>query len=207
MKKEMISNMLSGNEIYHRKMEYTCGICKSDKLPDNIFNKREIKSLLSKFKMNSSDLSSIITKCNCNKSTPKAHKLCALLNVIYNFELKCPDCHADYNLSVQIHNIPAQKACNIIQLILVLLINIIIYGACAFLILLPLVIDKEYYEGDEKKMYFVALCFFCVLMAGTSSESCVTISSLLFEVSSSNGLGGVDCSGMAGRSGCISPMP
>ena len=36
MKKEMISNMLSGNEIYHRKMEYTCGICKSDKLPDNI---------------------------------------------------------------------------------------------------------------------------------------------------------------------------
>ena len=164
MKKEIINNMLSGNEIYHRKTEFTCGICKSDKLPDNIFNKREIKSLLNKFKMKSTDLSSIITKCNCNKNSPKAHKLCALLNVIYNFELKCPDCHADYNLSVQIHNIPAQKACNIIQLILVLLINIIIYGACAFLILLPLVIDKEYYEGDEKKMYFVALCFFAALL-------------------------------------------
>ena len=71
------------------------------------------------------DLSSIITKCNCNKSTPKAHKLCALLNVIYNFELKCPDCHADYNLSIHIHNKPFQKACNLIQFILVLLVNII----------------------------------------------------------------------------------
>ena len=164
MKKEMISNMLSGNEIYHRKMEYTCGICKSDKLPDNIFNKREIKSLLSKFKMNSSDLSSIITKCNCNKNTPKAHKLCALLNVIYNFELKCPDCHADYNLSIHIHNKPFQKACNLIQFILVLLVNIIIYGACAFLVLLPLVIDKEYYNGEEKKIYFVSLCFFAAIL-------------------------------------------
>jgi hypothetical protein len=164
MKKEMINNMLSGNEIYHRKMEYTCGICKSDKLPDNIFNKRKIKSLLSKFKMNSSDLSSIIIKCNCNKTTPKAHKLCALLNVIYNFELKCPDCHADYNLSIHIHNKPFQKACNLIQFILVLLVNIIIYGACAFLVLLPLVIDKEYYNGEEKKIYFVSLCFFAAIL-------------------------------------------
>ena len=160
----MISNMLSGNEIYHRKMEYTCGICKSDKLPDNIFNKREIKSLLSKFKMNSSDLSSIITKCNCNKSTPKAHKLCALLNVIYNFELKCPECNTDYNLSVKILNIPAKKICNIIKLLLVLLINIIIYGACALLILYPLVIDKEYQNGEEKKMFFISFCFFGALL-------------------------------------------
>ena len=164
MKKDIVNNIISGNEVYHRKMAFTCSICKSDKLPDNIFQKREIKLLLAKFKMKDSDLSNLITKCNCTKITPKAHKLCILLNVIYNFELKCSECHADYNLSVKIYNIPSQKICNIIKLVLVLLINIIIYGACALLILYPLVIDKEYKEGKEKKVYFISFCFFAALL-------------------------------------------
>ena len=164
MKKDIMNNIISNSEIYHRKMAFTCSICKSDKLPDNIFQKREIKSLLAKFKMKESDLSNLITKCNCSKNTPKAHKLCILLNIIYNFELKCPECHADYNLSVKIYNIPSQKICNMIKLLLVLLINIIIYGACALLILYPLVIDKEYQKGKEKKMYFISFCFFAALL-------------------------------------------
>ena len=164
MKKEIINNNISENEVYHRNMTFTCSICKSDSLPDNIFQNREIKSLLAKFKVKNSEVSNLITKCKCSKNTPRAHKLCLLLNIIYNFELKCPECNTDYNLSVKILNIPAKKICNIIKLLLVLLINIIIYGACALLILYPLVIDKEYQNGEEKKMFFISFCFFGALL-------------------------------------------
>ena len=164
MKKEIINNNISENEVYHRNMTFTCSICKSDSLPDNIFQNREIKSLLAKFKVKNNEVSNLITKCKCSKNTPRAHKLCLLLNIIYNFELKCPECNTDYNLSVKILNIPAKKICNIIKLLLVLLINIIIYGACALLILYPLVIDKEYQNGEEKKMFFISFCFFGALL-------------------------------------------
>ena len=164
MKSNFISDVVTGNEVYHRKMEYTCSICKDDKLPESIFQKKEIKSLLSKFKMKDNDVLTLITKCNCSKKTPKAHKLCVLLNIIYNFELKCPECHSDYNISVKSYNIPSQKIMNLISLILVLLINIIIYGACVFLILYPLVINKEYHKGEEKKMFFISFCFFGALL-------------------------------------------
>ena len=164
MKKEIINNNISENEVYHRNMTFTCSICKSDSLPDNIFQNREIKSLLAKFKVKNSEVSNLITKCKCSKNTPRAHKLCLLLNIIYNFELKCPECNTDYNLSVKILNIPAKKICNIIKLLLVLLINIIIYGACALLILYPLIIDKEYQNGEEKKMFFISFCFFGALL-------------------------------------------
>ena len=103
MKNYIINNLISGNEVYHRKMEYTCCLCKGDKLPDSVFQKREIKSLLSKFKMKQPDLSTLINKCNCTKNSPKAHKLCLLLNIIYNFELKCPECNTEYNISTKIH--------------------------------------------------------------------------------------------------------
>ena len=46
MKNYIINNIISGNEVYHRKMEYTCSLCKSDKLSDSIFQKRDIKALL-----------------------------------------------------------------------------------------------------------------------------------------------------------------
>ena len=125
MKNYIINNLISGNEVYHRKMEYTCCLCKGDQLPDSVFKKREIKSLLSKFKMKQPDLSTLINKCNCTKNSPKAHKLCLLLNIIYNFELKCPECNTEYNISTKITNLSAQKILNLVALILVLLINIL----------------------------------------------------------------------------------
>ena len=164
MKKDIINNSISENEVYHRNLSFTCSICKSDNLPDNIFVNREIKSLLAKLKIERSDVSNLITKCKCSKNKPRAHKLCLLLNIIYNFELKCPECNSEYNVSVKILNIPAKKICNIIKLLLVLLINLIIYGACALLILYPLVIDKEYQNGEEKKIFFISFCFFGTLL-------------------------------------------
>lgn len=164
MKNSSINNIMTGSEVYHRKIGYTCNICKDDRLPENIFEVREINSMLNKFKLNDSDVSQLITKCNCIKNSPKAHKLCVLLNIIYNFELKCPECNTEYNISVKKYNLPSQKVINIISLIFVLLINIIIYGVCAFLIIFPLIIKKDFSEGEGKKAFFVSFCFFATIL-------------------------------------------
>jgi len=160
MKNYIINDIISGNEIYHRKMEYTCCLCKSDMLSDSIFQKRELKSLLTKFKMTQSDLSTLIDKCNCTKNSTKAHKLCVLLNIIYNFELKCPECNTEYNINVKIFHLSNQKLWNIVSLILVLLINIIFYGACAFLFLYPFVIKKNFKDVPELDKFLNCYCFF-----------------------------------------------
>ena len=160
MKNYIINNIISGNEVYHRKMEYTCSLCKSDKLSDSIFQKRDIKSLLTKFKMKQADLSTLINKCNCTKHSPKAHKLCVLLNVIYNFDLKCPECNTEYNISTKIFHLSKQKIWNLVYLILLLLINIIFYGACALLFLYPFVIKKNFEEKPEQRKFLICYCFF-----------------------------------------------
>jgi len=160
MKNYIINNIISGNEVYHRKMEYTCSLCKSDKLSDSIFQKRDIKSLLTKSKMKQADLSTLINKCNCTRNSPKAHKLCVLLNVIYNFDLKCPECNTEYNISTKIFHLSKQKIWNLISLILVLLINIIFYGASVFLFLYPFVIKKNFEEKPEQKKFLICYCFF-----------------------------------------------
>ena len=159
MKNYIINNIISGNEVYHRKMEYTCSLCKSDKLSDSIFQKRDIKSLLTKFKMKQADLSTLINKCNCTKHSPKAHKLCVLLNVIYNFDLKCPECNTEYNISTKIFHLSKQKIWNSISLILVLLINIIFYGASVFLFLYPFVIKKILKKNPNKENFLIVIVF------------------------------------------------
>ena len=166
MKNYKTNNIISGKEIYHRKLDYTCGLCKNNTLPDSIFNKREIRAIMTKFKMNQTDLSTLINKCNCTEKTPKVHKLCLLLNIIYNISLKCPECKGDseYNIGIRIYSNPGKKFCNIFSLILVLLLNLLIYGACAFLILYPLIIKKDEYSNNfEKKKYSNAFYFFGVV--------------------------------------------
>ena len=182
MKSYIISNIINETEVYHRKMEYTCSICKSDKLPDSIFRKREIKSLISNFKIKETDLSTLINKCNCNTHTPKAHKLCVLLNIIYNFSLKCPECNTDYNIGIKIFNNQSQKIWNMINLIIVLLLNLIIYGACAFLVLYPLIIKKNFLDIPEQKKYYITYFFFAALLFVINTYlSYITISMFLLK--------------------------
>ena len=182
MKNYIISNIITENEVYHRKMEYTCSICKSDKLPDSIFQERGIKSLISKFKMKETDLSTLINKCNCAKHTQKAHKLCLLLNIIYNFSLKCPECKTEYNISIKIFNNQSQKIRNMINLILVLFINLIIYGACLVLVLYPLIIKKNFLDIYEQKKHYVTYFFFAALIFLINTYlSYITISMFLLK--------------------------
>ena len=153
MKNDIVNNIISSN--YNKNNPNACSICKSEKIPFDFSKKNlcEIKILKTKFNIKESDCSNFIKKCNCSKSNPKAHKLCALLNVIYNFNLKCPECNSDYNIVVKSHKNTTKKIFKICSLIYFLFLNIIIYGASAFLIIYPIFINKNENNDPEKNKF------------------------------------------------------
>ena len=156
MRKDLIDSLISENNFTRKNKPNTCSICNCDKLPIDVSKKSkyEIKILLSRFKLKETKLSNLIKKCNCTKTSPKVHKLYILLNVLYNFELKCNECNTNYNIVVNHKINNAKNICKFCSFILYLLINIILYGASAFLICYPLIINKD----CEKKI--IAYIFF-----------------------------------------------
>ena len=180
MKHDLIDNIISQNN--KKGNPNSCSICKCEKLPiDFAKNKnREIKMLKDSFKFKEDDFSILIKKCNCTKSSPKSHKLCILLNILYNFNLKCPECNTDYNIIVKQHKNTGKNLIKICSLIFYLFINIIIYGASAFLILYPLIINKNTDNDPEKRKFEHFFYFFGGLLFILNTFFIyVTISSIL----------------------------
>ena len=179
MKKDLIDSLNSENNFTRKNKPNTCSICNSDKLPIDVSKKSkyEIKILLSRFKLKETELSNLIKKCNCTKTSPKVHKLCILLNVLYNFELKCNECNTNYNIVVNHKKNSAKNICKFCSLILYLLINIILYGSSAFLILYPLLINKD----CEKKLFHIYFFFGGLIFLLNSYFIYVTILSILYQ--------------------------
>ena len=178
----IINNLKTGDVIYHRKTEYTCSICKSDNLPEYIFQKKEVKMLLKKFKMKEMDFSTLINKCNCKNTSSKAHKLCLILNILYNYQFNCQECNAEYNISVKMQPVKSKKISNIIIICFILFINIILYGASAFLILYPLLIQKDYKDNfEQKKFLHNFYAFGGIIFLLNTYFIYITISSLLLQ--------------------------
>ena len=175
----MSKDLISENNFTRKNKPNTCSICNSDKLPLDISKKSkyEIKILLSRFKLKEAELSNLIKKCNCTKTSPKVHKLCILLNVLYNFELKCNECNTNYNIVVNHKKNSARNICKFCSLILYLLINIILYGSSAFLILYPLLINKD----CEKKLFHIYFFFGGLIFLLNSYFIYVTILSILYQ--------------------------
>ena len=179
MRKDLVDSSISENNFTRKNKPNACSICSSDKLPIDVSKKSkyEIKILLSRFKLKETELSNLIKKCNCNKTSPKVHKLCILLNVLYNFELKCNECNTNYNIVVNHKKNSAKNICKFCSLILYLLINIILYGASAFLILYPLLINKN----CEKKLFHIYFFFGGLIFLLNSYFIYVTILSILYQ--------------------------
>lgn len=161
MKSDLVDSIISNNNNNQRNKQYACSICKCDKLPMDIIKKSkyEIKILLSKSKLKESDFSNIIKKCNCTKQSPKVHKLCILLNVLYNFSLKCTECNTDYNIVIHQNKNTSKKLCNICTLIFYLFINLVIYAGAVFLVIYPLILNKNE-DNDPEKNKSVHIYFF-----------------------------------------------
>ena len=159
MKNDLVDSIITSNNLNSQK---ACSICNCDNIPIDFSksNKRELNILKSKFKLKESDYSKIIKKCNCTKKSPKVHKLCIILNILFNFNLKCSECNSDYNIVITKHINTPRKFLNIFSLIYYLLINFLIYGASAFLIIYPLIIDKNKDNDPEKNKFEHVYYFF-----------------------------------------------
>ena len=160
MKNDVANNIISSK--YNKNNPNACSICKSEKMPIDFSRKNlyEINILKNKFKLKESDCSLFIKKCNCTKSSPKAHKICILLNVLYNFSFKCPECNSEYNIVIKQHKSTAKKCSKICSLINFLFLNIILYGASAFLIIYPIFIRKNENNDPEKNKFEHFFYFF-----------------------------------------------
>ena len=125
-----------------------CSICKHKDLSIDFskIKSMKIKIFINNNRINKEDYSKFIKKCNCNK---KAHKFCILLNIIFNYELKCPDCNCFYNITVTRNKDNKEKCKIILLLILLVIIHIILYGCCALLIIFNL---EKFQMNDFKKI-------------------------------------------------------
>ena len=183
MNKDLVDSLISQNNFSKKKNLNACSICKCDKLPIDLSkkNKIEIKLLLNKFKFKETDLSVMVKKCNCTKNSPKAHKLCILLNILYNFNLKCNECNANYNIVVKQRKNTARKVCNLCSLIIYLFINLVIYAGSVFLILYNLIINKnESNDPERNKLEHVYYFFGGLIFILNTFFIYVTISSIVF---------------------------
>ena len=182
MKNDLIDNIIYSNNFNKKNNPNACSICKCEYLPIDISKKNnfEIKILKNKFKFKETDYSDLIKKCNCTKSNPKTHKLCILLNILYNFELKCNECNSDYNISITQRRNTTKKILNICSLIFYLFINLVIYAVCAFLILYPLILNKNTSKDPEKnKVEHIFYCFGGLIFILNTFFIYVTLSSIL----------------------------
>ena len=146
------------------KKKKICSICKSDRI---IINNCKIKDKNLKVIINNmnnnKDMHILIQKCKCQN----AHKLCVLLNFVFNFDLKCNECKAYYNINIS-NNINIYKKClKICLLILLSFFHIILYAACVVLLLFLEVINKNVSNNLEQNkinhfFYFFGSIIFIV---------------------------------------------
>ena len=86
--------------------------------------------------------------------------MCIILDIIYNFNLKCKECNTDYNIVINQQKNTPKTVLNICSLICFLFLNLIIYGACAFLIIYPLILNKNDNNDPEKNKFEHVFYFF-----------------------------------------------
>ena len=96
--------MINGDETFNlrKNNENICSICKHDKTPINIskIKEKNLKQIISQINKKDPDTSALIKKCNCKNNNQKTHKICLLLNIIFNFDLNCKECKANYNIKI-----------------------------------------------------------------------------------------------------------
>ena len=141
-----------------------CSICKQKNVPVDFSKIKSIKinKFLNNNRINKEDYSTMIKKCNCNK---KVHKFCILLNIIFNFELKCPDCNCFYNIKVSKDKDTNEQCKIIIIIIFLILIHIILYGCCAGLIIFNISkFEMNNFKNSNKEKFMHVQYFFALIL-------------------------------------------
>ena len=141
-----------------------CSICKQNNLSIDFSKIKsiKIKNLNNNNRLGKEELLMKIKKCKCNCSV---HKFCILLNIIFNYELKCSNCNTFYDIVVNRQNDTIKKCKLIIFISFLILIHIILYGCCVVLIILDL---TNFKMNDFSKLtdgkYILMQYFFAIIL-------------------------------------------
>ena len=138
-----------------------CSICNSENIEIDItkIKNNKLKKILTQI-----DKEELINKCKCSSKEKTVHKICILLNVIFNFEIKCRQCKSNYNISIDKTINNSKKLCKIFSYLFLTLFHIIIFGASVILILYVLVINKDIQNDFETKIYGQMPIFFAIIL-------------------------------------------
>ena len=140
-----------------------CSICKQKDLDFTKIKSKKIKKFINNNNINDTDNFSImLKKCKCSN---KSHKLCILLNIILNYEIKCETCNSFYNIDIIKKNNIYEKIKIIILMIILIIIHLAIYCFCIVLILFNFIKDAWYnIKNINKDKYFHIQYFFFIII-------------------------------------------
>ena len=154
--------MKNGDESLRKKKDNICQICKNDKITINIkkiYDKR-LKAIINEINKKDKDLSILIKKCNCQNNKDKAHKICLLLNIIFNFDLKCDECKTEYNIYISKKKKAYKKCCYICSFLTLLIFHMILSAGAIFLVLYIHIINKNIKNNFEENKFYHIYYFF-----------------------------------------------
>ena len=155
--------MKNGNEnlfLYNNNFNI-CSICNSPKI---LINKALIRNIKLKKILSKIGEDELISKCKCLDGENNVHKICLLLNIIYNFEVKCRQCKYFYNISVDKSLNNSKKLYKIFSYLCMTFLHIILFVISVILILYEFVIKKESKDYSESKKYEHLSIFFGIII-------------------------------------------
>ena len=137
-----------------------CAICKKKELPVDLFNIKsyKVKKLLATNRINKEDLSTLIKKCNCKI---QVHRFCILLNVIFNYEIKCQECNNFYNVKVSREVSSSRRCKELCYYIFLFIIHLILYAGSVILYIFNFTKDKI---PDKENKFICTIYFFAAVV-------------------------------------------
>ena len=155
--------MKNGNEnlfLYNNNFNI-CSICNSPKI---LINKTLIRNIKLKKILSKIDDDELISKCKCLDGESNVHRICLLLNIIYNFEVKCCKCKNYYNISVDKSLNNSKKLYKIFSYLCMTFLHIILFVISVILIMYKFIIKKESKDNFESKKYEHLFIFFGIVL-------------------------------------------
>ena len=141
-----------------------CAICKQKNLSIDFskIKSYKIKNFINNNRINKEDYSDILKICNCNKNV---HKFCILLNILFNFEIKCPDCNQFYNIKISKVTDNREKCSIICVMVYLTFIHLILYGASVFLLIFNInKSEMNDFKNTSNDKYIITQYFFAIII-------------------------------------------
>ena len=164
----MKENQIQKNTEFYK----ICSICNKSILDINLycipnsFQKQKLKENLKYIQP-----SQLIKKCNCkninkdinNNNDLYSHKYCILLNIIYNFEIKCEKCNTIYNIKINKKINSKRKFYFYFIFLFLYIIHLSIYILCIFVLFIRIYLKKELIKKKYNHLpYFFVIILFII---------------------------------------------